>query len=128
MLIDGTGCGLAFIKNPRAFFERMRHYYGDTFILHIFGIRMFCVFSPRGLRELYSVREADASFTEATRGLLGLKLPHEVIAEGNLSKFHRGLKKHLVKNYLTHVHRAIETSLNALPLTGEFEIFSHMKV
>ena len=49
--------------------------YGDTFILHLFGAKLFCVFSSPGLRALYSVRENDASFTEATKGLLGLKLP-----------------------------------------------------
>ncbi len=44
------------------------------------------MFSPEGLRSLYEVREREASFTEATRGLLGLKLPHEIIAEGDLAK------------------------------------------
>ena len=48
----------------------------------MFGITMVCTFSPRGLRSLYEVREKEASFTEATKGLLGLKLPPEVCVCG----------------------------------------------
>jgi len=29
---------------------------GDTFILHMFGLRLLFVFSPAGLRSLYKVR------------------------------------------------------------------------
>ncbi len=50
--------------------------------LCMFGITMVCTFSPRGLRSLYEVREKEASFTEATKGLLGLKLPPEVWCMG----------------------------------------------
>jgi len=39
---------------------------------------MVCTFSPEGLATLYKMREKDASFTEATKGLLSLKLPQEV--------------------------------------------------
>ena len=37
-----------------------------------------CVFGPEGVASLYKLREKDASFTEATKGLLSLKLPKEV--------------------------------------------------
>lgn len=60
---------------------------GDTFSVSIFGAEFLFTFSPLGLKSLYSVRESDASFTEATRGLLGLKLPSEVIEGGNMKKF-----------------------------------------
>ena len=116
------------MRNPREFFERQRRRVGDTFVVYLFGFRLFCVFSPAGLRALYEVRERDASFTEATRGLLGLKLPPEVIAEGTLAKFHAGLKKSLVRHYLVHVNRAIDAALSSLPASGSFEIFAHMKV
>ena len=41
--------------------------------------RLFFVFGSDGLRSLYRAREADASFTEATRTLLSLKLPSEAL-------------------------------------------------
>ncbi len=92
--------GLSFIKNPTKFFENARKKYGDTFIVYLFGIKLFCVFSPEGLHSLYSVREIDASFTEATRGLLGLKLPEEVIY--CLSPYHPPLKIVSIQPYLYH--------------------------
>ena len=57
--------------------------------MSLFGAELLFTFSPMGLRSLYEVRESDASFTEATRGLLGLKLPAEVIEGGNMKKFYQ---------------------------------------
>lgn len=71
-------CGLEFIRNPTSFFQQQRLRCGDTFTVYLFGVTMVCTFSPEGLTALYRVRERDASFTEATKGLLGLKLPKEV--------------------------------------------------
>ncbi len=81
-VVDGwlpfVGCGLAFVRNPRQFLLDTRKQIGDTFILQMFGARMLFVFSARGVRSLYQLPEADASFTEATRSLLSLKIPEEV--------------------------------------------------
>jgi cytochrome P450 len=121
-----VGCGLQFIKNPRAFLEHCRRVHGDTFILHLFGIKLFCLFSLEGLSFLYQVREADASFTEATRGLLGLKVPNE-LTDGSMAMFHRGLKKQLLEGYLEHVNAAAVETLRSLGTRGQFEIFSFMK-
>jgi hypothetical protein len=67
-ILPWVGCGLEFANGPRAFLEASRAVQGDTFLLRLFGIDMFCVFSPEGLQSLYSAKEADASFTEATKG------------------------------------------------------------
>lgn len=124
--IPFVGCGLQFVKNPRAFLQLCRKKHGDTFILYLFGIKMFCLFSTEGLSFLYQVREADASFTEATRGLLGLKIPKE-LTSGSMSMFHRGLKKQLLEGYLEHMNDATVETLQSLTTEGKFEIFSFMK-
>ena len=49
--------------------------YGDDFVLAMFGTEMLFTFSAPGLEALYKIKEVDASFTEATRAFLGLKLP-----------------------------------------------------
>ncbi len=79
LLLISLRCGLALAKNPAKFFSECRQAVGDSFIVYAFGLKLLCTFSRTGLRSLYTVREADASFTEATRGLLGLKLPPEVL-------------------------------------------------
>ena len=66
------------MKNPTQFLAEHRRRLGDTFVAYLFGVRFLFTFSSTGLKSLYSIKEADASFTEATKGLLGLKLPQEV--------------------------------------------------
>ena len=124
--IPFIGCGLDFIKNPRAFLEHCRKVHGDTFIVYLFGIKLFCLFSLEGLSFLYQVREADASFTEATKGLLGLKVPNE-LTRGSMAMFHRGLKKQLLEGYLEHLNAATVEALHSLDTQGTFEIFSFTK-
>jgi cytochrome P450 len=92
----------------------------------MFGAEMLFTFDPVGLRSLYQVRESDASFTEATRGLLGLKLPPAAI-EGTLHKFHRAMKPDLMKTYVSVMSRVVDDSLATLGQGGTFEIFSHCK-
>lgn len=125
--IPFVGVGLSFIRNPTVFFQNLRRRHGDTFVVYLFGLRLFCVFSNDGLRSLYTVREADASFTEATRGLLGLKLPKEIIADGDLRKFHMGLRRPLLQRYLAYTESAVLQSLAELPAQGTFDLFAHMK-
>jgi cytochrome P450 len=121
-----VGCGLAFARNPRKFLEDTRARVGDTFIVHAFGFRLFFTFSNTGLRSLYRVRESEASFTEATRGLLGLKLPPEATT-GTLEKFHRGLRRPLVDKLLAFVDECVAAHVAALGASGEFEVFAHFK-
>ena len=77
-ILPYVGCALQFAANPREFLQRMRREHGDTFVLELFGAKLLFVFSATGVRALYQLPEHDASFTEATRGFLGLKIPAEV--------------------------------------------------
>ena len=112
--IPFIGVGFEFARGPRAYLERTRAQHGDTFVLRMFGINMLYVFSSAGLRTLYMARESDASFTEATKGLLGLKLPPEAMADEDLRKFHHGLKKKLLDAYAANVNKVIDASLEEL--------------
>ena len=107
--------------------EKTRKAVGDTFVVKMFGIDFFFVFSPVGLQSLYSAREADASFTAATKGLLGLKLPPDAIDGSSMVKFHKGLRRGMLQGYLRNVHQVIDATMTDLGPSGEFELFAHMK-
>eukprot|EP00117_Sycon_ciliatum_P048356 scpid65450/ scgid34438/ 24-hydroxycholesterol 7-alpha-hydroxylase; Cytochrome P450 39A1; Oxysterol 7-alpha-hydroxylase len=125
-LLPWVGCGLRFVGNPRKFLEDVRKQHGDNFILEMFGTDMFFTFSAKGLEALYKIREADASFTEATRAFLGLKLPGELV-QGSMSMFHKRLKKSLLHGYIHEMNSAIEEKLVSLDSKGEFELFAFMR-
>lgn len=93
----------------------------------MFGRHFLYTFSTSGLAALYGMREADASFTEATKGLLGLKLPDEFL-EGDMKKFHSSLRKPLLPTYVRYINEAVSTVVARLPESGEFEIFALMKL
>lgn len=101
--------------------------YGDTFITYMFGVKFFWVFSPSGVQSLYKIRESEASFTEATRGLLSLKLPAEITQAGTMSKFHRALKRSMLANYIPHINTVLDDVFQRLGQKGEFEVFSQLK-
>merc|ERR1711974_165502 len=61
---------MAWLKNPTAYLNKLRKEHGDIFILDVFGLKLFFVFSAAGLAEFYQIPETDASFTEATKGFL----------------------------------------------------------
>lgn len=82
-----VGAGVDFLRNPTAFLEGARARVGDTFLLEAFGFRLFFLFSPAGVKALYKLPEKQASFAEATRTLIGFKLPHELL-DTNMSMFH----------------------------------------
>lgn len=44
------GAGLRFSQSPTNFLAQMRQEYGDTFLVDVFGYKLFCVFSPEGLK------------------------------------------------------------------------------
>src|ERR1044071_2190700 len=67
-----VGSGLRLLAGPAAFFARPR---GVPLVLDAFGFRLFCVFSPAGVRRLYELPEQEASFGLATYNLLTLKIP-----------------------------------------------------
>ena len=51
------GAGLGVLRDPTACFVRARARLGDTFLVDAFGWRLFCVFSPAGVRALYALPE-----------------------------------------------------------------------
>jgi cytochrome P450 len=118
--------GLRFLRAPTSFLASERERLGDTFVLDAFGLRLLFLFSPEGLKSLYALREEDASFTEATRSLLGLKLPPE-LTSGDMSMFHRLFGKERREGYLAHVEDAAHAAIDDLPATGELELFEHAK-
>jgi hypothetical protein len=69
--VGGLSNGLAWLRNPTQFLIDTRKRLGDIFLLQVFGIKLFFVFSAEGLKDFYNVPETDASFTEATKGFLG---------------------------------------------------------
>ncbi len=90
--IGGFQNGLAWLKNPTQFLIDTRKKLGDVFLLEVFGIKLFFVFSAEGLKDFYNVPESDASFTEATKGFLGVKVPEEILS-GSMSTISRVLRR-----------------------------------
>ena len=121
-----VGAGLAFLANPTEFLRRTRARVGDSFLVEAFGFRLFFLFSPEGLRSLYQLPEKDASFTEATRTLIGFKLPAELLG-GDMSMFHHLFGRDQLETYRAQIRAAVDEELAQLGDAGELEIFSHMK-
>jgi cytochrome P450 len=121
-----VGAGLSFLANPTEFLRRTRARVGDSFLLEAFGFRLFFLFSPEGLRSLYALPEKEASFTEATRTLIGFKLPPELLG-GDMSMFHHLFGRDQLEGYRSQIAAAVEEELALLGEEGEFEIFAYMK-
>lgn len=121
-----VGAGLAFLANPTEFLRRTRARVGDSFLVEAFGFRLFFLFSPEGLRSLYALPEKEASFSEATRTLIGFKLPPELLG-GDMSMFHHLFGRDQLETYRTWIEAAVKEELAQLGAEGELEIFAHMK-
>ncbi|MGE0789931.1 MAG: cytochrome P450 [Sandaracinaceae bacterium] len=121
-----VGAGIELLRDPTAALEAARAKHGDTFYLSAFGLPLFFVFSPEGLRSLYALPERDASFTEATRTLLGFKLPEELTA-GDMGMFHRLFGKDRRQRSIEHIVDAVDGAIDRLNRAGELEAFTHMK-
>jgi cytochrome P450 len=124
--MPGLGAALPFLRNPTAYLRELRQLHGDTFLLPLLHFRLFVVLSPDGLRSLYELAEEDASFTEATRTLIGFKLPAEML-EGDLSLFRHLFTPERMPGFLAQMRAAVDETLTALGRAGEFELFTHMK-
>jgi cytochrome P450 len=121
-----VGAGLAFLRNPTEFLCSTRARLGDSFLVEAFGFRLFFLFSPEGLRSLYALPEKEASFTEATRTLIGFKLPPELLG-GDMSMFHHLFGRDQLEGYRAWIEAAVEQELAQLGAEGELEVFAHMK-
>ncbi|MDG1945816.1 MAG: hypothetical protein P8J17_16275 [Halioglobus sp.] len=53
------GAGLRFSQSPTNFLAELREQYGDTFLVDILGYKLFCVFSPAGLKSLNGARPGE---------------------------------------------------------------------
>ncbi len=118
--------GVGLLRDPTAFFARARRRHGDTFVVDAFGFRMFCVFSPAGVRRLYEVPEREASFGLATYRLIGFKLPPELLA-GRRNGPHHLFGNQRVESYLENLDAAVALELDALGDAGSFEVFAEAR-
>jgi len=118
--------GLGLLSDPTAFFQRQRRRHGDTFVVDAFGHRLFCVFSPEGVRSLYAQPEDQASFGIATYQLIKAKVPVELLL-GRRNHPRTLFGRQRVETYLDHLHRAVELEVDRLGPVGTFEIFAEMR-
>ena len=117
-----VGSGLALLRDPTAFFARQRAALGDTFVVDAFGFRLFCVFSPDGVRSLYALPEHKGSFGLASYTLLRLKAPEQLFT-GLRNGPHTLFKTDDVHRYLDNLRRAVDVELEVLGESGEVELF-----
>ncbi len=118
--------GLGLLWDPTAFFGRQRARHGDTFVVDAFGHRLFCVFSPEGVRSLYAQPEEHASFGLATFQLIKSKVPIELLL-GRRNQPNALFGSQRVETYLDHLHTAVELEIDRLGPTGQFEVFAEMR-
>lgn len=118
--------GVGFLRNPTAFLSAARREHGDTFVLDAFGFRLLLTFSPIGLRSLYAAPEQQASFTAATRTLIGFKVPDELLG-GDMLLFRKLFARETMAGHLANIHAAVHEDLDALGSSGELELFDRAK-
>lgn len=123
-MLPWLGAGAALLRDPTAFFASLRARHGDTFAIDAFGFRLFCTFSPAGVRRLYELPENEASFGLATYNLVFRhKAPPELIA-GRRHRPHDLFGGQDVEGYLDELERATSLSLDELGASGRFEAFA----
>lgn len=121
-----AGAGPAMLRNPTEFFAACRARYGETFVVDVFGRRLFCVFSPEGVQRLYELPEEEASFGLATFELLRAKVPIEVFL-GRRNRPHELFGGSDVEHYLNVLEYAVGREIDELGAQGTFEIFARMR-
>ena len=121
-----VGVGLSLLRNPTGFFQSRREQLGDTYGADAFGRRLFCVFSPEGVRRLYELPESEASFGLATFNLLTTKVPAELFI-GRRNRPHDLFGNEGVEHYLDVLKEAVQLEIGELGSQGRFEIFSRMR-
>jgi cytochrome P450 len=123
-IVPWLGAGASLLRDPTAFFAALRARHGDTFVVDAFGFRLFCVFSPAGVRWLYALPERDASFGLATYNLVFRhKAPPELI-QGRRHRPHDLFGAQEVEGYVAELERAVALSLEELGPSGRFEAFA----
>src|SRR5512143_2843265 len=123
-VVPWLGAGAALLRNPTEFFRATRGRCGDSFVTDAFGFRLFCTFSPAGVRALYALPESQASFGLATFNLVFKhKAPLELIA-GRRHRPHDLFGSQEVESYLGELERAVALQLDELGGGGRFECFA----
>jgi len=118
--------GLGLLRNPTRFFSECRRRLGDTFVVDAFGFRLFCVFSPVGVQNLYALPESRGSFGLATYNLLKLKIPGELFA-GRRNGPRTLFAGEDVERYLANLEEAVRLEIEQLGASGRFEVFAEMR-
>ena len=120
--IPWLGAGLGLMRDPTRFFEAAIRRFGPTFVVDAFGYRLFCVFSPEGVRALYRFPENQASKGLADLALLSHKVPEELWA-GRRNFPHQLFGGQEVESYLDNLEHAVDLQLDELGDSGTFELF-----
>jgi cytochrome P450 len=119
-----VGSAPALLRRPTEYLRRARAALGDTFVVDVFGYRLFFVFSAEGVRRLYALPEQEASFGLATFTLVfEHKIPLE-LAIGRRHRPHDLFGNQEVEGYLENLERAVAHELEALGSAGTFEAFT----
>lgn len=121
------GAGLRFTQSPTNYLAEMREQYGDTFLVDVFGYKLFCVFSPQGLKSLYSAAEDEASFGMATFDMLGFKTPIEVFMDADIDLFYELLTPEKVAAYVPLFCSEIEAVLAGWSNSGAIDVFDEIR-
>lgn len=120
------GPGLSLLNDPTSFFQTQRERVGDTYFFESFGYRMFCVFSPVGVKNLWALPEAEASKGVGDFAMLSHKVPAELF-DGRRTFPHGLFGRENVELYLENLTDAVALELDALGSHGEIEAFAFTK-
>ena len=118
-----AGPGLALLNAPPAWFQRQRERLGDTYVFESFGYRVFNVFSPEGVKNLWALPEAEASKGVGDFAMLSHKVPAELF-DGRRTFPHGLFARDNVEIYLANLRNAVDLEIDALGGEGEIEAFS----
>jgi cytochrome P450 len=118
------GSAVSLLRRPTGFLKRTREALGDTFVVDVFGYRLFFVFSAAGVRRLYALPEKEASFGLATFTLVFKhKIPLE-LAMGRRNRPHDLFGSQEIESYLEDLEAAVGHEMAAMGSAGTFEAFS----
>lgn len=121
------GAGLRFAQSPTNFLAQMRKEYGDTFLVDVFGYKLFCVFSPAGLKSLYAAAEDEASFGMATFDMLGFKTPLEIFMDADIDLFYELLLPEKVAAYVKDFSDVVAQVIAEWDDAGEINVFDAIR-